>query len=150
MLSKPEFDWECRGFRVNEGPAVLVHGEQLFVSYSASATDENYCMGLLWIDLLADPRARRTGINRRSPYFAPAMRIISMAPATTVLRKRRKGKMCWSTMRGTIPGLKAIRCTIRIAIRGSSGFAGKKTGCLTSASRLPIRIDPSPPGGGRA
>lgn len=54
MLSKPEFDWECRGFLVNEGPAVLRHGERLFISYSASATDENYCMGLLWIDLAAE------------------------------------------------------------------------------------------------
>lgn len=53
MLSKPEFEWECRGFLVNEGPAVLRHGERLFVSYSASATDENYCMGLLWIDMAA-------------------------------------------------------------------------------------------------
>ncbi len=50
MLSKPEFDWECRGFKVNEGPAVLMHGDKLFISYSASATDENYCMGLLWIE----------------------------------------------------------------------------------------------------
>ncbi|NDJ58906.1 family 43 glycosylhydrolase [Enterobacteriaceae bacterium 4M9] len=55
MLSKPEFDWECRGFMVNEGPAVVRHGNRLFVSYSASATDENYCMGLLWIDVAADP-----------------------------------------------------------------------------------------------
>ena len=55
MLSKPEFDWECRGFKVNEGPAVLMHGDKLFISYSASATDENYCMGLLWIDRQADP-----------------------------------------------------------------------------------------------
>ncbi|MBT0604609.1 family 43 glycosylhydrolase, partial [Klebsiella quasipneumoniae] len=47
MLSKPEYDWECRGFWVNEGPAVLFHGDKLFISYSASATDENYCMGLL-------------------------------------------------------------------------------------------------------
>lgn len=55
MLSKPEFDWECRGFLVNEGPAVITHGERLFITYSASATDENYCMGMLWIDRQADP-----------------------------------------------------------------------------------------------
>ncbi|WP_345830535.1 family 43 glycosylhydrolase [Erwinia sp. HDF1-3R] len=55
MLSKPEYDWECRGFSVNEGPAAIRHGNRLFVSYSASATDENYCMGLLWIDAEADP-----------------------------------------------------------------------------------------------
>jgi GH43 family beta-xylosidase len=47
LLSRPEFDWECQGFAVNEGPAVLVRGERVFLSYSASATDERYCMGLL-------------------------------------------------------------------------------------------------------
>ena len=32
MLSHPEYDWECRGFWVNEGPAVMVHGDKLFIS----------------------------------------------------------------------------------------------------------------------
>ena len=59
-LSKPEFDWEIRGFWVNEGPSVLIRHGRVFISYSASATDENYCMGLLRAhddaDLL-DPRS---------------------------------------------------------------------------------------------
>ena len=55
MLSRPEYEWECAGFSVNEGPAVIRHGNRLFVSYSASATDENYCPGLLWIDVDDDP-----------------------------------------------------------------------------------------------
>jgi GH43 family beta-xylosidase len=46
-LSIPERDWECVGFSVNEGPGVLRKGNRLFVTYSASATDENYCVGLL-------------------------------------------------------------------------------------------------------
>ena len=25
MLSKPEYDWECQGFLVNEGPSILRH-----------------------------------------------------------------------------------------------------------------------------
>ena len=57
-LSIPEYDWETRGFWVNEGPAVVEHGGRLFMTYSASATDENYAMGLLWADGdadLADP-----------------------------------------------------------------------------------------------
>jgi GH43 family beta-xylosidase len=54
MLSKPEFDWECRGFLVNEGPSVLQRHGKVFISYSASATDENYAMGLLWADEGAD------------------------------------------------------------------------------------------------
>lgn len=47
MLTKPELDWETRGFFVNEGPAVLKWNGQLFLTYSASATDENYYMGML-------------------------------------------------------------------------------------------------------
>jgi len=69
MLSKPEFDWECRGFLVNEGPAVLVHNDKLFVSYSASATDENYCMGLLWIALDADPMQASNWHKLPQPVF---------------------------------------------------------------------------------
>jgi GH43 family beta-xylosidase len=46
-LSIPEFPWETRGFSVNEGPAVLIRHGRIFISYSASATDENYCVGLL-------------------------------------------------------------------------------------------------------
>lgn len=54
MLSRPEYEWECAGFSVNEGPAVIQHGDRLFVTYSASATDENYCMGLLSIGIEQD------------------------------------------------------------------------------------------------
>ncbi len=104
MLSKPEFDWECRGFKVNEGPAVLMHGDKLFISYSASATDENYCMGLLWIDLAGrSAAARQTGIKLRSRCSAPAMKTASMAQVIIVLPKRRKGKMCWCITRGITP-----------------------------------------------
>jgi GH43 family beta-xylosidase len=49
-LSIPELDWETRGFSVNEGPAVLISHGKVFISYSASATDENYCVGLLNAD----------------------------------------------------------------------------------------------------
>ncbi|GAB3036589.1 glycoside hydrolase family 43 protein [Bowmanella dokdonensis] len=54
MLTKPELDWEIRGFWVNEGPAVIKGHGRVFISYSASATDENYCLGLLWADENAD------------------------------------------------------------------------------------------------
>jgi len=53
-LSKPELEWEIRGFWVNEGPSVLIRKGKVFISYSASATDENYCMGLLHADQDAD------------------------------------------------------------------------------------------------
>jgi GH43 family beta-xylosidase len=47
MISQPEYAWEQRGYWVNEGPAVLKRNGRIFVSYSASATDANYCLGLL-------------------------------------------------------------------------------------------------------
>lgn len=53
-LSIPEFDWETRGFWVNEGPSVLKRKGRIFLSYSASATDENYAMGLLYADENSD------------------------------------------------------------------------------------------------
>ena len=47
MISRPDLPWEQVGFWVNEGPSALVRNGRVFVSYSASATDANYCMGLL-------------------------------------------------------------------------------------------------------
>jgi len=46
-LSRPEFDWEIKRYWVNEGAAVLKKNGRIFISYSASGTDHNYCMGLL-------------------------------------------------------------------------------------------------------
>ena len=57
MITKPEFAWERVGFWVNEGPAVLVRNGRVFLSYSASATDHNYCMGLLTAASDSDPEA---------------------------------------------------------------------------------------------
>src|SRR5690606_28283410 len=49
-ISTPEYDWEKIGFLVNEGAAVIKRNGRIFITYSASATDHNYCMGLLWAD----------------------------------------------------------------------------------------------------
>ncbi|MBP5599315.1 MAG: family 43 glycosylhydrolase [Lachnospiraceae bacterium] len=60
LLTTPDYDWERVDIWVNEGPAVLKHDGNIFLTYSASATGECYCMGMLSIgeneDLL-DPRA---------------------------------------------------------------------------------------------
>ena len=59
LLTSPDYDWERVGFWVNEGPAFLVHGDRIFLTYSASAAGACYCMGMLSIDAdgdLLDPR----------------------------------------------------------------------------------------------
>lgn len=72
LLSKPELPWECVGFLVNEGPAVLQRDGKLFIAYSASATDANYCMGLLWADALADPLNASAWHKAPHPVFGSA------------------------------------------------------------------------------
>lgn len=50
----PELPWEIVRFRVAEGPAILHRNGRLFMTYSASATDANYCLGMLTADENAD------------------------------------------------------------------------------------------------
>lgn len=46
-ISKPTLPWEIIGHKVNEGPAVIKRNGKIHVAFSASATDHNYCVGLL-------------------------------------------------------------------------------------------------------
>ncbi|MFS0774091.1 glycoside hydrolase family 43 protein [Sphingomonas sp. 1P08PE] len=46
-LTVPTLAWETQGFKVAEAPAVLARNGRLFMTYSASATDARYCMGML-------------------------------------------------------------------------------------------------------
>lgn len=46
-LTIPELPWEIRGFKVAEAPALLARNGRLFMTYSASATDARYCLGML-------------------------------------------------------------------------------------------------------
>lgn len=50
MIATPEYSWEKVGFLVNEGPAVMKRNGHIYVTFSASATNHNYCVGLLRID----------------------------------------------------------------------------------------------------
>jgi GH43 family beta-xylosidase len=54
IISVPTYDWECQTYKVNEGPAVIKRNGKIFLTYSASATDHTYAMGLLWADENAD------------------------------------------------------------------------------------------------
>lgn len=69
MISKPEFSWETIGFWVNEGPAVLKRNGKIFITYSASATDENYCMGLLSADEGSDLLNPKSWNKSKEPVF---------------------------------------------------------------------------------
>ncbi|MFA9560066.1 family 43 glycosylhydrolase [Evansella sp. AB-rgal1] len=69
MITKPEYDWEVIGFLVNEGPAVLKRNGKIFIAYSASATDFNYCMGLLTADETSDLLDPKSWRKSKDPVF---------------------------------------------------------------------------------
>ena len=54
LLSRPEFDWEKVRYAVNEGPVILRGPDKLFLTYSASGTGPEYCVGMLTADADAD------------------------------------------------------------------------------------------------
>lgn len=70
MISTPEYDWETIGFKVNEGPAVLKRNGRIFISYSASATNHHYCMGLLSANASANLLDSGSWTKSPVPVFA--------------------------------------------------------------------------------
>ncbi len=73
LLTIPELEWETRGFLVNEGPAVLIRNGRVLITYSGSATDENYCMGLIWADENADLLDPKSWTKSQKPVFQSDM-----------------------------------------------------------------------------
>ncbi|RJK97784.1 family 43 glycosylhydrolase [Vallicoccus soli] len=68
-ISTPTLAWERQGFAVNEGAAVLIRNGRVFMTYSASATDARYCLGLLTADADADLLDRASWSKSPTPVF---------------------------------------------------------------------------------
>lgn len=69
IITDPKYDWERIGYKVNEGPAVLKRNGKIFVTYSTSATDHNYCVGLLWADDDSDLMDTTSWHKSEKPVF---------------------------------------------------------------------------------
>lgn len=69
LLTTPDYDWERYGFWVDEGPAVIHHNGKLFLTYSASETGVNYCVGMLTADEDADLLDPRSWKKERYPVL---------------------------------------------------------------------------------
>ncbi|WP_432031192.1 family 43 glycosylhydrolase [Streptomyces antibioticus] len=68
-ISQPTLSWETVGYKVNEGPALIQHGGRVFLTYSASATDANYCLGMLTASATADLTSPASWTKSTSPVF---------------------------------------------------------------------------------
>jgi GH43 family beta-xylosidase len=80
LITKPEYQWERIGFNVNEGPAVIKKNGNIFVSYSASATDHNYCMGLLHASEDSDLLDTNSWIKSPTPVFGSNLETSQYGP----------------------------------------------------------------------
>lgn len=69
-IARPEHDWETVGFAVNEGPYAIVRNGRVFLTYSASATGAEYCMGLLSAAEDADLLDAASWTKHPEPVFA--------------------------------------------------------------------------------
>lgn len=69
LLTKPEYDWECVRFKVNEGASVLKTNDRIFVFYSASGTGAEYCMGMVYADINADLMNEKSWIKSPIPLL---------------------------------------------------------------------------------
>lgn len=79
-LSIPTYDWETRGFRVNEAPALLHRNGRVFLTYSASATDARYCIGMLTAAEDADIMDPRSWRKSPAPVFASSADTMVFGP----------------------------------------------------------------------
>jgi GH43 family beta-xylosidase len=68
-ITTPTKSWETVGYKVNEGPAVLVRNGRVFLTFSASATDANYCMGMVTADADANLLDRASWTKTPDPIF---------------------------------------------------------------------------------
>jgi len=69
LLTTPDFDWERVGFWVDEGPAILRHNGKIFLTFSASATGDMYCMGVMTCPEDADILNRSNWTKRETPLL---------------------------------------------------------------------------------
>jgi len=69
LLTRPEYAWEKVKYEVTEAPAVLVKNGRVFLTYSASATDANYAMGMLTAREDADLLDARSWTKSPQPVF---------------------------------------------------------------------------------
>src|SRR5688572_5170405 len=74
MLTRPDYEWEKRKYEVNEGPAFLVRNGRIFMTFSASATNSNYCVGLLTASADADLLDPASWTKSPEPVFKTSER----------------------------------------------------------------------------
>lgn len=92
LLTTPDYDWERVAIWVNEGPAVIKHDGKIYVTYSASATGEEYCMGMLSIPETGDLLDPRQWTKERQPVLTSNAAYCKFGPGHNSFTEDENGK----------------------------------------------------------
>jgi len=106
LLSKPEYNWELNGdlhspnnpahVSVNEGPQFLVHGDKVFVIYSASGCwTDYYALGMLTANADADLLDMASWKKSPQPVFKQSLKNKVYAPGHNSFFVSPDGKENW-------------------------------------------------------
>ncbi len=71
-ISVPEYSWERQVENVDEGPSVIKNNGKIYVSFSASGTGPEYCIGLLSIDENANMLDKNAWVKQPYPVLTSA------------------------------------------------------------------------------
>lgn len=80
LLSTPDLEWEQQGFYVNEGAAFIRKGDKVFITYSGSATDDRYAMGLLSAQADSDLLDQNSWTKSQEPVFVSNEEAMEFGP----------------------------------------------------------------------
>lgn len=69
LLTTPDYDWERIGFWVNEGPAVIHRDGMIYLTFSASETGIDYCVGMLSASEDADLLDPQSWVKQNTPVL---------------------------------------------------------------------------------
>ncbi len=92
LLTVPEYPWERIKFDVNEAPAVLVKNGRVFLTYSASATDANYALGMLTAKEGANLLDKSAWTKSAVPVFASSEATGQYGPGHNSFTTTRDGR----------------------------------------------------------
>lgn len=92
LLSTPDLEWEYQGFSVNEGAAFIRKDDKVFISYSASATDDRYAMGLLTAQANRDLLDPNSWTKSKVPVFVSNEEAMEFGPGHNSFTVAEDGK----------------------------------------------------------
>ncbi|ESQ78900.1 family 43 glycosylhydrolase [Asticcacaulis sp. YBE204] len=91
-LTVPTLDWEIVGYKVAEAPAFLVRNDRIFLTYSAAATDANYCLGMLTARADADLMNPDSWVKSQQPVFKTSAKNKVFGPGHNSFTVDEKGR----------------------------------------------------------